>query len=125
MFCRKCGAEAKEGAIFCHICGSILKEENTQANVLDEQGYETVAKRKRETHILDTLNFVLALVSIGLMIIAFVPFVPVVALILGVAALIIAIILEIKKKYRFSLLSLYLAAGGILGNILLLIYFLG
>ena len=57
------------------------------------------------------------------MVVAFIPYVPIVALILGGVALIIAIILEIKKKYKFSLLSLYLAAGGILANTLLLIYF--
>jgi len=122
MYCRKCGTQVQEDAIFCHVCGNLLKEAE-QVNVAEEQAYTTVEKRKREKNSFDTINFILTIISVSLMVVAFIPYVPIVALILGGVALIIAIILEIKKKYKFSLLSLYLAAGGILANTLLLIYF--
>lgn len=110
MYCRKCGTQVQEDAIFCHVCGNLLKEAE-QVNVAEEQAYTTVEKRKREKNSFDTINFILTIISVSLMVVAFIPYVPIVALILGGVALIIAIILEIKKKYKFSLLSLYLAAG--------------
>jgi len=122
MYCRKCGTQAQEEAIFCHVCGNLLKDVG-QVNVAEEQAYENVEKRKREKNNLDTINFIIAIISVSLMVVAFIPYVPIIALVLGGVALVVAIILEIKKKYKFSLLSLYLAAGGILANILLLIYF--
>ena len=34
MYCRKCGTQVQEDAIFCHVCGNLL-EEAEQVNVIE------------------------------------------------------------------------------------------
>ena len=39
MFCRNCGVEAREGASFCHICGTRYIEENYQPKAKKKRSY--------------------------------------------------------------------------------------